>query len=91
MRIDALDDLAVKLENKPEDAMGRRMLGPEVDREVAGLGFCHGSGSAMGVCVPLNDLPTRREVHRFQGASRLALEATWFHSDCANVDGGSSW
>ena len=35
MRIDALDHLAVKLEHKAQHAMRRRMLRPEVDREVA--------------------------------------------------------
>ena len=35
MRVDALDHLAVKLEHEAQHAMRRRMLRPEVDREVA--------------------------------------------------------
>ncbi len=34
MRIDALDDLAVELEHQAQNAMRRRMLRPEVDREI---------------------------------------------------------
>jgi hypothetical protein len=35
MRIDALDDFAVKLEHKAQHAVGRRMLWAEVDGEIA--------------------------------------------------------
>src|SRR5207253_2863104 len=42
VRIDPLDNLAVKLEHKPEHAMGGWMLGPEVDGEIAVRGFRHG-------------------------------------------------
>jgi hypothetical protein len=35
MRVDPLDHLAVKLEHKAQHAMRRRMLRPEVNREVA--------------------------------------------------------
>ena len=35
MRIDALDDLAIELEYQPQYAMGRRVLGPEIDGEIA--------------------------------------------------------
>jgi hypothetical protein len=42
MRIDALDNLAVKLKHKTEHAVGRGMLGPKVDREIAGRRFRHG-------------------------------------------------
>ena len=35
MRIDPLDDLAVEFEHEPQHAMRRRMLRPEVDREIA--------------------------------------------------------
>ena len=41
MRIDALDDLAVELEHQAQHAMRRRMLRPEVDVEVADVGFGH--------------------------------------------------
>jgi hypothetical protein len=42
MRIDTLDNLAVKLKHKTEHAVGRGMLGPKVDREIAGRRFRHG-------------------------------------------------
>ncbi len=35
MRIDALDDFAVELQHEAQHAVRRRMLRPEVDREVA--------------------------------------------------------
>ena len=41
MRIDALDDFAVELEHEAQHAMRRRMLRPEVDGEVADVGFGH--------------------------------------------------
>ena len=43
MRIDALDDLAVEFQHQPQHAMRRRMLRPEVDIEVADVGFSHRS------------------------------------------------
>ena len=42
MRIDALDDLAIELEHEPQDAVGRRVLGPKIDGEIANSGFGHG-------------------------------------------------
>ena len=41
MRIDALDDLAVELQHEAQHAMRRRMLRPEIDVEVADVGFRH--------------------------------------------------
>jgi hypothetical protein len=41
--IDSLNDLAVKLEDEAEDAMGGRMLRPKVDGEITDDGF-HCSG-----------------------------------------------
>ena len=35
-------DFAVKLKHKTEHAVGRGMLGPKVDREIAGRRFRHG-------------------------------------------------
>ena len=46
MRIDALDDFAVKLEDQPQHAVGRRMLRSEIDGEVARRGFGHQANSA---------------------------------------------
>ena len=35
MRVHALDNLAVKLQHKAQHAVRRRVLGPEIDREIA--------------------------------------------------------
>ncbi len=37
VRVDALDDLAVQLQHQAQDAVGRRVLGTEIDRELAVL------------------------------------------------------
>ena len=42
MRIDAHDDLAIELEYEPQDTVGRRVLGPKIDGEIANRGFGHG-------------------------------------------------
>ena len=41
MRIDALDHFAVELEHEPQHAVRRRMLRPEIDREVSLFGLSH--------------------------------------------------
>ncbi len=46
MRIDALDDLAVELQHQAQHAVRRRMLRPEIDGEVADVGFGHQSTSS---------------------------------------------
>jgi hypothetical protein len=43
--IDALHHLAVELQHETEHPVGRRMLGPEVDVELADVGFRHGEWS----------------------------------------------
>jgi hypothetical protein len=45
--IDPLDNLAVQLQNKAQDSMGSGMLRPEVEGEVADLGFSHGDCSPL--------------------------------------------
>jgi len=48
MRIDALYDLAVEFNHKPQDTMSRRVLRPEIDGEIAKSSFSHGDlASAM--------------------------------------------
>jgi hypothetical protein len=42
MRIDALHNLAIELEHKAQYAVRRRMLGPEIDGEIAQSRFGHG-------------------------------------------------
>ena len=41
MRINALDDLAIKLQHKTQHAMGRRMLRSEIDTEITKLMLGH--------------------------------------------------
>jgi len=49
MRVDALDDLTVELQYETQYAVSRRMLGPEIEGEVAQGGFGHnGLASAAG-------------------------------------------
>ena len=43
MRVDALDDLAVKFQHQPEHAVRRRVLRTEIDVEVADVVFVHGT------------------------------------------------
>ena len=47
VRVDAIDDLAVELEHETQHAVGRRVLGSEVDRERADFGFSHYSPQAL--------------------------------------------
>jgi hypothetical protein len=51
MRIDALNDLAVELEHEAQNAMGRRMLGPKIDGEIADSSFGHTGASISKVHV----------------------------------------
>src|SRR5260370_3308562 len=49
MRVDALDDLTVELQYETQYAVSRRMLGPEIEGEIAQGGFGHnGLASAAG-------------------------------------------
>ena len=42
MRIDALDHLAVELQHEAQYAVRRRVLGPEIDGEIAQWSLGHG-------------------------------------------------
>ena len=49
MRVNAHDDLAVELEHETQHAVSRRVLGPEIDCEIANGSFGHsGPKSAAG-------------------------------------------
>ena len=64
MRIDALDHLAVKLEHQAQHAMRRRMLGAEVDGEVAfGLGH-------QATCSSLAALAATRALKLSQSTTK---------------------
>ena len=47
MRIDAFHHLAVEFQHQAQHAVRRRVLRPEIQGEVAQLGFSHGSNLAM--------------------------------------------
>jgi hypothetical protein len=48
VRVDALDDLAVELEDETQHAVRRRMLRPEIDLEIAQRpGFGHHAAPAV--------------------------------------------
>ena len=42
VRVHALDHLAIEIEHEAQDTMRRRVLRPEIQREIAQLGFSHG-------------------------------------------------
>src|SRR6516164_2030655 len=54
MRIDPLDYLAVKFQNQAQNAVRRRMLRPEIDREVARRRLCHHATSATFAILVAN-------------------------------------
>jgi hypothetical protein len=57
MRVDALDDLTVELQYEAQYAVSRRMLGPEIEGEVAQVSFGHNSlASAAGSTLAADDL-----------------------------------
>jgi hypothetical protein len=57
MRVDALDDLTVELQYEAQYAVSRRMLGPEIEGEVAQASFGHNSlASAAGSTLAADDL-----------------------------------
>src|SRR5262249_31776091 len=49
MRIDALDHLAVEVQDETQHAVCRRVLGPEIHGEIAQISFSHGTQSECGV------------------------------------------
>jgi hypothetical protein len=49
MRVNTLDELTVELQYQTQYAMRRRMLGPEIEGEIAQMSFGHGRlASAAG-------------------------------------------
>ena len=61
MRIDALDDLAVELEHETQNAVGRRVLGPEIDGEIADSSFGHSGLKSAAGATPA--APTGSKTH----------------------------
>jgi hypothetical protein len=67
MRVDALDDLTVELQYEAQYAVSRRMLGPEIEGEVAQVSFGHkGLASAVG------STPAADSGSRLSGSSFIA-------------------
>src|SRR5262249_56729846 len=52
MRIDARNDLAVELKHEAQNAVGRRVLGPEIDGEIAESSFGHTGLTSAGGATP---------------------------------------
>jgi hypothetical protein len=58
MGVDALDELTVELQDEAQYAVSRRMLGPEIEGEIAQGGFGHnGLASAAVQRRPLTAVP----------------------------------
>src|SRR5260370_1094890 len=65
MRVDALDDLPVELQYQTQHAVSRRMLGPEIEGEIAQAGFPSRSLESGGRFFDRNIWPDFR-VFRIQ-------------------------
>jgi hypothetical protein len=65
MRIDALNDLAVEFEHEAQNAVGRRVLGPEIDGEIADSRFGHTDLMSLQVCnaPPFLLVPSDADQH----------------------------
>src|SRR5258708_5890946 len=77
MRVDALDDLTVELQYEAQDAVSRRMLGPEIEGEVAQVSFGHnGLASAAGSTLAA-DAGSRSIGFQFHRADVIERRAHW--------------
>src|SRR5215467_2800403 len=92
MRIDALDNFAVELKHEAQHAMGRRMLGSEIDGEFAapavalaalhlGLGLSHHASTSASAfaALPATDLLKR---------SQFTINRSWVPEPISSM---SSW
>src|SRR6516164_7785197 len=75
VRIDTLDNLSIKFQHKSKYAVGRRMLGAEVDGKIANASFWHAELSAFA--PPIRGCPNLTSFSRAPGGahenrSRLA-------------------
>src|SRR5512132_3223655 len=52
MRIDARNDFAVELEHEAQNAVGRWVLGPEIDGEIADSSFGHSGPKSTAGATP---------------------------------------
>src|ERR1700730_12886182 len=77
MRVDALDDLTVELQYETQYAVSRRMLGPEIEGEVAQGGFGHnGLASAAGSTLAA-DAGSRSIGFQFHRADVIDAARNW--------------
>ena len=70
MRIRALNDFAVHLQHQAQHAVGRRMLRPEIHREILNLSHCRADPSGHGSITVVIANGPRHEYARFD-ADRL--------------------
>jgi hypothetical protein len=74
MRIDALHNLAIELEHKAQYAVRRRVLGPEIEGEIAQSRLGHGGlASAAVQRLPPTPVPTSSGSNLSAGATRECL------------------
>jgi transposase len=92
MRVHALDDLTVELQYQTQHAVSRRVLGPEIEGEIAQGGFGHNGLASAAASTPAADAGSRSigfQFHRADveapGAVRIGLEtgptATWLWTE----------
>jgi hypothetical protein len=96
MRIDARNDLAVELQHETKNAVGRWVLRPEIDGEIADSGFGHsGLASAAGATLPracwFQTLLTSMREHEVSDdlalrIMRLVIKASRVRGACYSLD-----
>jgi hypothetical protein len=63
--VDALEDLTVELQDEAQYAVSRRMLGPEIEGEIAQGGFGHNGLASAAVSTPAADGGSRSSGSSF--------------------------
>src|SRR2546430_5044785 len=72
MRVDALDDLTVELKYQTQHAVSRRVLGPEIEGEIAQRGFGHNGLASAAGSTPAADASSSSIGFQFHRARALA-------------------
>jgi hypothetical protein len=76
MRVDALDDLTVELQYETQYAVSRRMLGPEIEGEVAQGSFGHNGLASAAGSTPAADSGSRSIGFQFHRADVIDAART---------------